>query len=64
MIQSKALEVNLASYHIEVTIDSKYLVLQDVMSGYYGIMEGLNTFLTELSHPHKNWQFIVKEARK
>nr|WP_207683785.1 PEP/pyruvate-binding domain-containing protein [Desulfonema magnum] len=63
-MQSKALEANLASYHVEVTIDSKYLVLQDIMSGYYGIMEGLNTFLAELSHPHKNWQFIVKEARK
>ena len=27
-------------------------------------MEGLNTFLEELSHPYKNWRFIVAEARK
>ncbi|MDM8552691.1 PEP/pyruvate-binding domain-containing protein [Desulfobacterales bacterium HSG2] len=63
MVQSKALEVNLASYRVEVEIDPKYSVLQEAMSKYYGIMEGLNIFLSELSHPHKNWQFIVKEAR-
>ncbi|NIT53322.1 MAG: hypothetical protein GWO41_11430, partial [candidate division Zixibacteria bacterium] len=34
------------------------------MSKYYGLMEGLNTFLKELSHPYKNWRFIVTETRK
>ena len=63
MIQSKALEANIASYSVDVTIDEKYAVLQEVMSRYYGIMEGLNTFLKELSHPYRNWQFIVQEAR-
>ncbi|MEJ2655642.1 MAG: PEP/pyruvate-binding domain-containing protein [Desulfobacterales bacterium] len=63
MVQSKALEVNIASYYVDVTIDEKYAVLQEVMSKYYGIMEGLNTFLKELSHPYRNWQFIVQEAR-
>lgn len=62
-IQSKALEVNLADYHVEVDIAPQYTVLQEVMSRYYGLMDGLNTFLKELSHPYKNWQFIVKEAR-
>lgn len=62
-IESKALEVNIADYHVDVDIDPKYAVLQDVMSKYYGLMEGLNTFLQELSHPYKNWQFIVREAR-
>ena len=33
------------------------------MSRYYGLMEGVNTFLRELSHPYRNWQFIVGEAR-
>ncbi len=61
--KSKALEVNLASYHVDVPIDPEYHLLQDVMSKYYGLMEGLNTFLKELSHPYKNWGFIVKEAR-
>ena len=63
MVRSKALEVNIADYHVDVTIDEKYSILQEVMSKYYGIMEGLNTFLKELSHPYKNWQFIVQEAR-
>ncbi|MCG6909101.1 MAG: pyruvate, phosphate dikinase [Deltaproteobacteria bacterium] len=62
-IKSKALEVNIADYHVDVSIDPKYAVLQEAMSSYYGIMEGLGTFLKELSHPYKNWQFIVNEAR-
>jgi len=63
-VKSKALEVNLADYHVDVTIDAKYSVLQEVMSRYYGLTEGLNTFLKELSHPYKNWRFIVAETRK
>jgi len=63
MIQSKALEVNLATSRVDVNIDPKYHVLQEVMSGYYGLLETLNIFLKELSHPYKNWQFIIKEAR-
>lgn len=62
-LKSKALEVNIASYSVDVVIDSKYSILQEIMSEYYGLMEGLNTFLKELSHPYKNWQFIVQEAR-
>ena len=62
--RSKALEVNLADYHVDVAVDPKYVVLQEVMSKYYGLMEGLNTFLGELSHPYRNWRFIVAEARK
>ncbi len=63
MIRSKALEANIADYHIDVAIDPRYAVLQEVMSRYYGIMEGVTTFLKELSHPYKNWPFIVGEAR-
>ena len=62
-IKSKALEVNIADYHVDVSIDPQYFILQEAMSQYYGIMEGVNTFLKELSHPYKNWQFIVNEAR-
>ncbi|MBW1898547.1 MAG: pyruvate, phosphate dikinase, partial [Deltaproteobacteria bacterium] len=61
--RSKALEVNIADYHVDAQIDPGYSILQEIMSKYYGLMEGLNTFLKELSHPYKNWQFIVKEAR-
>jgi len=64
MIQSKALEANIASYHVDVEIDDKYRVLQEIMSQYYGLMESYNVFLQELSHPYKNWGFIVTEARR
>jgi len=63
MIKSKALEVNIACYHVDVTIDAQYAVLQEIMSGYYGLMERLDTFLKELSHPYKDWKFIIQEAR-
>jgi pyruvate,orthophosphate dikinase len=60
---SKAFQVNLDKYRVDVTIDTKYHVIQDVMSKYYGLQKALNTFLEELCHPYKNWQFIVSEAR-
>ncbi len=63
MIESRALEVNLASYKVDVVIDSKYAILQEIMVDYYGLTDGLNVFLKELSHPYRNWQFIVLEAK-
>jgi pyruvate,orthophosphate dikinase len=63
-LKSKALEINLADYHIDVDIDPKYSPLQEVMHKYFGLMEGVNTFLRELSHPFMNWRFIVTEARR
>ena len=62
-IKSQALEANIASYHVDVTIDAKYAPLQEVMSRYYGLTESLNTFLKELCHPYRNWLFIIQEAR-
>lgn len=61
---SKALEVNLVTSYVDVVISDKYKVLQEVMHRYHGIMQGLNTFLKELCHPYKNWQFIIREARR
>ena len=54
MIESRALEVNLASYQVDVVIDPKYAVLKEIMSDYYGLTEGLTVFLKELSHPYRN----------
>jgi len=62
-IDSDALKANIDRYRIEVTIDPKYAPLQAVMSQYYGIMEGFNAFLIELSHPYRNWPFIIQEIR-
>ena len=60
---SKALEVNLASSRVDVSVSTKHKTLQEVMAKYQGIMKGLNSFLEELAHPYRNWQYIVKEAR-
>ena len=62
--KSKALEVNLADTRVDVAIDPSYAVVLEVMSEYYGLTEGVATFLRELSHPYRNWRFIVAEARK
>jgi pyruvate,orthophosphate dikinase len=63
MIRSKALEINLARTQVEVPIDPRYTCLQEVMSRYYGLLEGLNAYLKEVSHPYKNWQYIVGGGR-
>ncbi len=62
-IKSRALEVNLADTKVDVEVDEKYLILQEIFSKYYGLIEGVNIFLRELSHPLRNWDFIVQEAR-
>ncbi len=59
----KALEANIVESRVEVTVDPKYDVLKKVMEKYYGIKAGLQTFLIELCHPYKNWEFIVQETR-
>ena len=63
MIKSQALEANIASYHVDVDIDPRYAPISAVISKYYGLVDGLTVFLKELSHPYRNWRFIVDEAR-
>ncbi|MBN1626156.1 MAG: pyruvate, phosphate dikinase [Deltaproteobacteria bacterium] len=60
---SRALEINIECSRVDVTISERFEPLKEVMSKYRGIMDGLNTFLTEVCHPYRNWKFIVKEAR-
>lgn len=62
-MKSKALEVNLSDTMVDVIIDSKYEVFLEIVSSYVGILNRMNTFLKELSHPYKNWGFIISEAR-
>lgn len=63
MIKSQALEINLARTRVEVSIDPRYLPVQRVMEQYFGLRESVHSFLIEVSHPYKNWQYIVSEAR-
>ncbi|WDP90869.1 MAG: pyruvate, phosphate dikinase [Desulfobacter sp.] len=62
-MKSKALEVNLSDTRAEVAVDEKYELLLDFFDGYVGILNRLETFLKELSHPYRNWGFIVTESR-
>jgi len=62
-VKSTALEVNLSDTKVDVTIDPKYQVFPDIFSSYIGILNRMNIFLKELSHPYKNLEFIVSEAR-
>ncbi|MBF0320204.1 MAG: pyruvate, phosphate dikinase [Nitrospirae bacterium] len=59
---SRALQINIADYSVDVDIDPKYAPIQDVMARYHGLQDGLTTYLKELCHPYKNWQFIVKDT--
>ena len=63
MIHSKALEINLARTQVDVTIDPRYTPLIEIVASYYGLLERMDTLLKEVSHPYKNWQFIVDGAR-
>ena len=60
---SKALEVNIACSKVDVTVDSRYLVLEEILRNYEGAKKGLKTLLEEICHPYRNWSYIVKEAR-
>jgi pyruvate,orthophosphate dikinase len=63
MIQSKALEINLARTQVDVAIEPRFACLQEVVASYYGLLVRMDTLLREVSHPYKNWQFIVDSAR-
>ncbi len=63
MIQSKALEINLARTQVDVAIEPRYACLQEVVGRYYGLLVRMDTLLKEVSHPYKNWQFIVDSTR-
>jgi pyruvate,orthophosphate dikinase len=62
-VKSKALEVNLSDTAVDVVVDPKYDVLLEIVADYVGIFNRMNLFLNEVSHPYKNWEFIVSEAR-
>ena len=62
-MQSKALEINLSDTRVDILIDPKYEVFLTIVSSYAGIRNRMEVFLKELSHPYRNWNFIITEAR-
>lgn len=63
-MQSKAIEANLSDTKVDVAIDPRYHVLQEIVADYYGVLKRMNAFLTELSHPMINWAFVVEEISR
>jgi len=62
-VKSTALEVNLSGTNVDVIINPKYQVFLDIVEPYVGILNRMTIFLKELSHPYKNWEFIINETR-
>jgi pyruvate,orthophosphate dikinase len=62
-LRSKALQVNLEVTDRIVTIDPKYLPLEEVVETLPGLLQQTQGFLCELNHPFKNWEYVVRELR-
>jgi pyruvate,orthophosphate dikinase len=62
-VKSRALEVNLSDTRVDVSIDPEYNVLLEIVDSYVGIKNRITIFLKELSHPYRNREFIISEAR-
>ncbi len=62
-IKSDALRVNLEETAGEVIVDPAFDTLREVVSGYQGLSAKLDHLLYEISHPFRNWNFIIPETR-
>ncbi len=62
-IRSQALAANIAQCPTHDSIDPKYLVLLDVIADYAGLVEESHAFVCEITHPMKNWRFILEGMR-
>ena len=64
ILESDALRINLEETAVDrVTVDPKYEVLQETVTGYRGILKTVENLLFELNHPFKNWEVILPEMR-
>ena len=63
-LSSEALRINLQRTRVEVQIDPKYRVLREAVQDYAGLLQQTDTLLAELSHPYRNWDFVVRETRR
>jgi len=63
IIKSDALKANLEETAGDVVVDPAFQPLREVVSRYQGLADKLDTLLYEISHPYRNWQFIIPELR-
>jgi len=62
-IKSDALKANLEETAGEVIVDPVLYPLREVVEDYQGLSAKLDHLLYEISHPYRNWLFIVPETR-
>ena len=62
-IQSDALRANLEETAGEVVVDPVFDPLREVVADYQGLSAKLDHLLYEISHPYRNWLFILPEVR-
>jgi pyruvate,orthophosphate dikinase len=62
-IKSDALRANLEETAGEVVVDPAYAPLLEVVDGYRGLSTKVDQLLYEISHPYRNWKFIIPEIR-
>jgi len=62
-IKSDALKANLEETAGDVVVDPAFQPLREVVSRYQGLTDKLDALLYEISHPYRNWQFIIPELR-
>ena len=63
-LTSEALRINLQRTRVEVQIDPQYQVLRQAVQEYAGLLQQTDSLLAELSHPYRNWDFVVRETRR
>ena len=62
-IKSDALKANLEETAGEVIVDRIFDPLCEVVADYQGLSAKLDHLLREISHPYRNWLFIIPEIR-
>ncbi|MBW1980415.1 MAG: hypothetical protein JRJ12_04285 [Deltaproteobacteria bacterium] len=64
LFTSEALRINLQKTRVRVDIEPRYQILAEVVRQYAGIEQQTRKMLLELSHPYRNWAYVVQEARR
>ncbi len=63
-LKSEALRINLETTRVDVYIDPKFEAMRTVLLDYVGLLQQTDNLLAELSHPYRNWNFVVREMRR
>ncbi|MDW7772377.1 MAG: PEP/pyruvate-binding domain-containing protein [Desulfobulbaceae bacterium] len=62
-LKSDALKANLEETAGEVVLNPAFAPLLEAVAGFQGLSSKLENLLYEISHPYRNWKFIIPELR-